>query len=74
MSDPVESHARVFSSIIGNALALSKKTLNAVEVKMYLPFQVDRAWGRRFADALTRMPVPFNVSMRGGWLHLVWEE
>jgi hypothetical protein len=74
IADPVEEHARVFASIFANAMGLAKNPLKASEIKMYLYNRADRAWGRRFVDALTPLPVPFNVSVRGGWLHLRWEE
>ncbi|MBW4093258.1 MAG: hypothetical protein HIU82_19480 [Proteobacteria bacterium] len=73
VSDQIHDHARILSTIVGDALHLSQNALKAAEVKMYLYNYADRAWGRRFAEALTGLPVPFNVSVKGGWLHLRWK-
>lgn len=73
-SDPAAEHARVFSAIIANALSLSRGAFKSEEIKVYLYNAADRAFGRSFATALTKVEIPFQVSVRGNWLHLVWLE
>ncbi len=70
--DPEKEHARVFSGIVIGGLTLTKGPLSSVEMKVYLYNHADRAFGRRFVGALTGLPLPFNVSLQGNWLHLGW--
>ena len=72
-TDPAEEHARIFSTIINNALTLSKGVFKSTEIKIYLLNSADRMFGRTFATTLTGVALPFSVSARGSWLHIEWQ-
>ncbi|WP_158926729.1 hypothetical protein [Acidisphaera sp. S103] len=69
-ANPINDHARVFTGIVTGGLKLIGGPLPSKEMKVYLYNHADRAFGKRFVGALTGMPLPFNVSLQGNWLHL----
>ena len=76
--NPVENHARIFASLIGDALRLSRADFKSDELKIYLYSNADRSYGRNFAlalkqtETLTSNKLPFKVATRGSWLHFNW--
>ncbi|MDB5731107.1 MAG: hypothetical protein JWQ03_1002 [Variovorax sp.] len=71
--DPAKEHARLFTTVLAQALTMSRNSHRSNEVKIFLCNAADHTHARSFAGQLTGVPgMPFKTSVRGSWLHLEW--